>query len=78
MQNPRNAQPVIARNYTTSAGFAEPWWLISVTYYNEIVSGGVVNPNLYLDKLIRWVGSSLTTLCTAVVGLTSVVPRPLS
>jgi hypothetical protein len=53
LQNPRNAQPVIERNYTTTAGFAEPWWLISVTYFNEVVSGGVVNPNHYLGKPIR-------------------------
>jgi hypothetical protein len=62
LQNPRNAQPVIQRNYTTAAGFAEPWWLISVTYYNDIVSGGVVNPSLYLDKFIRWVGGWVAPL----------------
>jgi hypothetical protein len=60
VQNPRNAEPVIQRNYTTTAGYREPWWNIASTYYNETVqsSAGVINASLYLDRPIRCAGDS--------------------
>ena len=53
LQNPRNAKPVVGRNYTTAAGFQEPWWLLATTYYAETISNNTINPNAYLDQPIR-------------------------
>jgi hypothetical protein len=59
VQTLRNAETVVQRTYMTGA-YAEPWWLMASTYYNETIqsSAKVINASLYLDKPIRCVGNS--------------------